>query len=857
MFPAADINQPFAVHLLDVGSKEYGDAVLCQFGEVTVLIDGAHPGDQVGKGGHESIPDQIGRLLKQSQPPYRVTLLMVSHAHEDHIGCLPNLVANNLLEADFALVVDPLLGWGRTPDDAPDAPIDPRVRQVVAALREHVRTTGTDRDSLEEFLSDAANLEERYNTMLNTLAQNGTVIRHGRNNPKKLIDALKAKGVTLKILGPSQDFLALCADRIRGATDDAIATVSDALGGDDSLDSATLYRRLVGPDGSDAGADAGRLGAAVNLQSTVVSFTFKSKKFLFAGDMQFQAPGVSGTKEFMDALRKDVKNEGPYAFVKLSHHGAANGFSEDIYQELNEEGKSRLFGICAGEQSTAHPNPSTLKVLRNHTSEIKWARTDHNRQSSFFFNQATPKITIERGKLNDSKPNTDEPVFEPQPALSEPQQELVKPPKPATLEKSSAGQNVVVANKDEVVEVNVRIPHASTKVTLTIDIEPRGSAPADKGETPASGGSDELPPLRIAGGRQLPKLLFATSRKALAESIGQRECAHVLQALQSQNILLFDQIPAPGDSAQAAALVREEVRKNPDVKGVVLLGGYDVVPSQRVDCLPTALRNRVAGNGDADNFIVWSDDIYGDSDGDSLPELPVSRIPDGNRAELVFAAVQAAGSALGQPKIGVRNVARPFADSVFGGLPGSVGMLISQPVTYDDRPRYLLSGDRVYIMLHGDYADSSRFWGEDTPGNREAVNKSNLPAKSGAVVFTGCCWGALTVNTPAGRVANGRSFGQKSPDDSLAMTFLLRGAVGFIGCTGAHYSPLESPYNFYGGPMHEAFWNAYSQSGSPAQALFDAKLQYLRGMPHGRTTANAQAVEYKILRQYTCLGLGW
>jgi hypothetical protein len=89
------------------------------------------------------------------------------------------------------------------------------------------------------------------------------------------------------------------------------------------------------------------------------------------------------------------------------------------------------------------------------------------------------------------------------------------------------------------------------------------------------------------------------------------------------------------------------------------------------------------------------------------------------------------------------------------------------------------------------------------------------------------------------------------------MTFLLRGAVGFIGCTGSHYSPLQSPFNFYGGPMHEAFWNAYSQSGSPAQALFDAKLQYLRGMPHGRTTANAQAVEYKILRQYTCLGLGW
>ena len=850
MFPASDVNTPFAIHLLDVGPKEYGDAVLCQFGDVSVLIDGAHPGDQVGKEGHESIPDQIGRLLKQTQTPYRVTLLMVSHAHEDHIGCLPNLVANNLLEADFAFVTDPLLGWGRIPDDSPDAPLDPRVRQVVAALREHVRTEGTDRDSLEEFLSDAANLEDRYTKMVNTLAANGTVVRHGRDNPKKLIDALKAKGVTLKILGPSGDFLALCATRIRETMDDAIRTVSDALSGDDTVDAATLYRQLVGPDGRDAVSDAGRLGAAVNLQSTVVSFKFKGKKFLFAGDMQFQAPGVSGAQEFINALREKVKNEGPYAFVKLSHHGAANGFSEDIYQELNEEGQSRLFGICAGEQSTHHPNPSTLKVLRDHTSEIKWARTDHNRLSSFFFDQATPKIVIERGKLNDSKPNTDEPVFEPAP-------ELVKKPESVALEKTGAGQSVVVANKGEVVEVNVRIPHASTKVTLTIDVEPRGAAPPDQGEPPASGAADVLPPLRIAGGRQLPKLLFVTSKKALERSIGQRESAHVLQALRSQNILVFDQIPEASNGAQAAALVREQLRRNPGVKGVVLLGGHDVVPSQSVDCLPTALRNRVAGNGDADNFIVWSDDIYGDSDGDLLPELPVSRIPDGNRAELVFAAVQAAGSALGQPKIGVRNVARPFADRVFGGLPGSVRMLVSQPVTYDDRPPYSLSGDRVYIMLHGDYADSARFWGEDTPDNREAVNKSNLPVKSGAVIFTGCCWGALTVNTPAGRAANGRSFGQKSPDDSLAMTFLLRGAVGFIGCTGAHYSPLEPPYNFYGGPMHEAFWSAYSRSGSPAQALFDAKLQYMGGMPHGRTTANARAIEYKILRQYTCLGLGW
>jgi hypothetical protein len=28
-------------------------------------------------------------------------------------------------------------------------------------------------------------------------------------------------------------------------------------------------------------------------------------------------------------------------------------------------------------------------------------------------------------------------------------------------------------------------------------------------------------------------------------------------------------------------------------------------------------------------------------------------------------------------------------------------------------------------------------------------------------------------------------------------------------------------------------------------------------MPHGRRSAAQTAIEFKILRQYTCLGLGW
>jgi hypothetical protein len=125
------------------------------------------------------------------------------------------------------------------------------------------------------------------------------------------------------------------------------------------------------------------------------------------------------------------------------------------------------------------------------------------------------------------------------------------------------------------------------------------------------------------------------------------------------------------------------------------------------------------------------------------------------------------------------------------------------------------------------------------------------------VVFTGCCWGALIADTPANRVVSGRSYGQKTAESSMALAFLLRGATAFIGCTGAHYSPTEPPFQYFGGPMHEAFWTSYAQGMPPARALFEAKKQFAVHMPHGQSRPLLQAIEYKIWRQYTCLGLGW
>ena len=90
-----------------------------------------------------------------------------------------------------------------------------------------------------------------------------------------------------------------------------------------------------------------------------------------------------------------------------------------------------------------------------------------------------------------------------------------------------------------------------------------------------------------------------------------------------------------------------------------------------------------------------------------------------------------------------------------------------------------------------------------------------------------------------------------------ALRFLEAGATAFVGCTGAHYSPREKPYHYFGGPMHEAFWRGLGTGQAPAEALLAAKAEYVRDFPHGMRSEAQHAIEYKTLHQYTCLGLGW
>src|SRR5262249_39975797 len=148
------------------------------------------------------------------QRPHRIDLLIVTHAHQDHTGCLPKLVDQDIVRFRWALISDIELGWGVLPDGRPEANIgDERVREMMLALRDECAplTPHASDARVSEFVADAVSLEETYGTMLDTLRSRGTkLVRIGRDSPTRLQNEFAS--VNLRVLGPSKKQAMRCAE---------------------------------------------------------------------------------------------------------------------------------------------------------------------------------------------------------------------------------------------------------------------------------------------------------------------------------------------------------------------------------------------------------------------------------------------------------------------------------------------------------------------------------------------------------------------------------------------------------------------------------------------------------------------
>lgn len=852
------------IHLLDVGHDQYGDSVLCQIGGLSVLIDGGHRADYLGSTGHPSIPFQLNQCLTaDGNGAVTVDLLVVSHAHDDHIGCLPEMVSSGRLKARSALMIDPALAFDSS--KVKEGKLD-AIDGLIAMLREEPRDDVVDSVSYAAAAADVAGLPQRYATMIAQLKKGGTKVSlQGKDSLADLEKDFASIG--LRVLGPSQEQLEACRDAILGfhvqAKSDFAALASSDAG------AFSVYEKFRDRFSDDIDAFKGP-GPALNLQSSAIVLDDGNFRYLFTGDSQLEKPGIPGdaVKSGVADLLAQIAKFAPYAFVKLGHHCSDNAFGEKVLSAIGED--SVNFGICTGDGSRHHPNPNSLALLKANKARLTWVRTDRNGLSTFTFASSKPTVQVARHAINDLSPpqGADDPVAESATpgtgggGVVVPQ--APKPPAPSPMPIAATVVPVPTTVAPALIEIRIPyLPELGAKISMTLEIVP-GRAATIQGDAnnllPAPL-ADTNVKIDLAGGRKLPPLLFVTNQEALSRNVGSGFVQHAMSTLRQQGhqVLLLPDSGSDVDRYTAGTLAK---LKQTQVQGVVLLGGYDVIPAQRRDALPPSVRARVGASSDPDNFTVWSDAVYGDVDGDGLGELPVSRIPDGRSARLVAACLSAAQPATQQKRSnGVRNAARDFAHEIYTKhfQRGPLEITKSAPDDPSQRP-YPLDGLHVYLMLHGDYTIASTFWGEDLSRNvlvpAVELNQVNVPA--GSIIFSGACWGALTVRERAIDWRQGQPLTPRTADDSLALAFLDRGSMAYVGCTGVHYSPTTKPYGYYGGPLHDAFWGEVRSSGlAPAQALFNARKTYLGAIPHESQEVTDEAIERKLYEQFTCLGLGW
>ncbi|MDB5342381.1 MAG: hypothetical protein JWP89_758 [Schlesneria sp.] len=451
------------IHILDVGNTKYGDCIVLHKAGRWILIDAAHPGDSV------LITKQLRKLFG-TEPPFAFNLLIVTHCHLDHIGCLPALVANSIVTFEKALVADERLGFGRSvTDDSPVDALPSALKKVVLGLQEEPVADGTD-EEIRQFMDDAATLESKYKEMLASFATSGTtVVRYGRDSTARVTAIENAfSDFGLKILGPTQDHLLRCAqviaDSVSSATDSLRS--SDAMDGPGDIVSAyrSAVRSLVLGSPDDAAdellEDRAGVGAAKNNQSIVLKVADQGKTALLAGDMQFAKPELPGLEDDMTALRANVLDNGPYDFIKLTHHSSYNGFDIDVWNEWATPSDTYIFAHTGGKNDSGHPDVGVLELLHEYRDQLQFARTDRNGQITIQLAGSGVIMDVARGQINNFARNQASDIV------------TTGAAEPASLEELPVPVVRTVQVEQGVIQLTAKVPPNATRVTITVDLEP-------------------------------------------------------------------------------------------------------------------------------------------------------------------------------------------------------------------------------------------------------------------------------------------------------------------------------------------------------------------------------------------------
>jgi len=435
--PVGGYARPVKLGILEMGDAEYGDCIFVDLNGFKMLIDGGHPGDFEGGA---KIRNQLKKLTPE---PFEVDLLVVTHSHNDHIGCLPEMVKNKKLKAKFALVSDPDNRWGK-PGGQDTLELDARARTVLDLLGEELPPP--DSPNFEAAVDAGVTLEKRYRDMIEALKDANTKVVRYRTDPQKPVtDLLKGKGV--EILGPTKKHLTICSNALTKAHQDAVEVLRTTLGQDATISAADAVRTIL-EDSFDA-LDAAKVKGAINDLSIVMTVKLGNDKVLLPGDMQFADPEMTGLEAEMKKLVQKVKSKGPYKAIKIAHHTSYNGWDKALHNDVLP---AEILVHSGGRIDEDHPEKKTLDMLEEFSAGHTFLRTDRNGLIVLEIKNGQLETSF-KGTPNDFTPNEGHDVG------------LTKTKEPQVSVKRTSG---------DIVRVIAEIPNSPSKVTIAVEISGGG-----------------------------------------------------------------------------------------------------------------------------------------------------------------------------------------------------------------------------------------------------------------------------------------------------------------------------------------------------------------------------------------------
>ncbi|MFH0777607.1 MAG: hypothetical protein V2A71_03145, partial [Candidatus Eisenbacteria bacterium] len=276
-----------------------------------------------------------------------------------------------------------------------------------------------------------------------------------------------------------------------------------------------------------------------------------------------------------------------------------------------------------------------------------------------------------------------------------------------------------------------------------------------------------LSPLRI---KPLTRIT-ATSVKVLVDK--------VIRSLSAVGGRVPESRQDPSGTHPAASGTRRSSRatQEPDVS-VLIVGGGEVIP---YFMLPNPTL-------DSDGHVL-SDNPYGSPPGVTsanaclLPERPVGRLPDGDGSDvgLLVGQIDAAGAARPGSLGYTASVWKAASQQVWSEAGFTGALKVSPPLSHSDVRASWFEGKGVfYFNVHG--SDTEPYWfGQKDESLPVALSPRNVIEWSAEdnMVVTEACYGAVETG--------------KCPRTSMALAFLSKGTLCFLGSTCVAYGALSPP----------------------------------------------------------------